>query len=462
LSKNKSGLWSFFSSVQLAIILLSLIAFFALIGTIVPQREASAELAGRMSPGLFSFLQKMQIFDMYHSIWFFLLLGLLSVNLLICSLDRFPLAWRRFRSQAMPKNEDAFNDLPVENTFQSASNIQKAADATANLLKKNYSNVAQASEENSVFLSAQKGRFSYFGVYIVHLSILVLIAGAIIGSVFGTEGHINITEGETAGSFNLRSNNQAMPLPFSVRCDKFIVELYENGAPKNFQSDLTFIKDNKVVHSGKLRVNHPIDVAGFRFYQSSYGVSPEGKATLALLRNSGRRDVINVAKGYAFDLPGKEGTFHVLRVEENLMKMGPAIKVSVQSNKGEVTFWVFQQLDKIIEANPGITEQIPMFNPSLFHPYTFKLLGLEEKYYTGLQVTRDPGTPVVGTAAVLLIFGLLLMLFSYPRQVWVRINQEPDKTRISVAGRSYKNKAGLESELQHLLAEIKDNLETFK
>lgn len=462
MSKNKSGIWSFFSSVKLAIVLLSLIAFFALIGTIVPQREAAAELAGRMSPGLFSFLQKMQIFDLYHSIWFFLLLGLLSVNLLICSLDRFPLAWRRFRSQAVPQNTDAVKDLPEENTFQSALNIQKAADAAAYLLKKKYHNFAQANEENSVFLSAQKGRFSHFGVYIVHLSILVLIAGAIIGSVFGTEGHINITEGETAGSFNLRSNNQALPLPFSVRCDKFIVELYENGAPKNFQSDLTFIKDNQVVHSGKLQVNHPIEVEGFRFYQSSYGVSTEGKATLSLLRDGGRRDVINVAQGHAFDLPGKEGTFQVLRVEENLMKMGPAIKISVRSSKGEVTFWVFQQLDKIKEANPGITEQIPMFNPGLFRPYTFTLLGLEKKYYTGLQVTRDPGAPVVGAAAVLLIHGLLLMLFSYPRQVWVRIDRQQDKALISVGGRSHRNKAGLERELQHLLTEIKDKLENSK
>ena len=82
MTKNKSAIWSFFSSVQLAIVLLSLIAFFAVIGTLVPQREAAAELAARLSPGLFAFLQKMQIFDLYHSIWFFLLMALLAVNLI--------------------------------------------------------------------------------------------------------------------------------------------------------------------------------------------------------------------------------------------------------------------------------------------------------------------------------------------------------------------------------------------
>lgn len=304
----------------------------------------------------------------------------------------------------------------------------------------------------------RKGRFAVFGVYIVHLSVLVLIAGVIIGSIFGLEGNLNITEGETANTFTLRNGKRPLPLPFDVRCDKFILELYENGAPKKFQSDLTFLRNNQVIYSGKLLVNHPVVVEGYRFYQASYGAAPEGKATLSLWRG-GRRDVINVGQGYQFELPGKEGTFTVLRVEENLMKMGPAIKVAVRSPKEEVTFWVFQHIDKIRETNPGIIEQVPMFNPGLFRPYTFTLLGLEEKYFTGLQVSRDPGTPVLAFAAALLICGLMLILFSYSRQVWIRIDQAKEQARISVAGRSYKNKSGLERELQHLLAELRDKLE---
>jgi cytochrome c biogenesis protein len=461
LSKNKSAIRSFFSSVQLTIALIALIALFAVIGTIVPQREAAAELANKMSPGVFSFLQTLQIFDLYHSLWFFLLMGLLTVNLLVCSLDRFPMAWRRFRLRPSPQNEDIFKNLPAENVFSTAMESPQAADIAATLLKKRYLNCQRVNEQKNSFLCAEKGRFAVFGVYIVHLSILVLIAGVIIGAIFGLEGYINITEGETANSFNLRNGKQPLPLPFDVRCDKFILELYDNGAPKTYQSNLTFLRDNSVIYSGKLLVNHPVTVEGFRFYQASYGAAPEGKATLALLRG-GRRDVLNVSQGYQFELPGKEGMFTVLRVEENLMKMGPAIKVAVRSKKEEVTFWVFQHIDKINEMNPGIMAQVPMFNPGLFRPYTFTLLGLEEKYYTGLQVSRDPGTPVLAGAALLLICGLMLVLFSYSRQVWIRIDQEKDQARISIAGRSYKNKAGLERELQHLLAELKDNLENTK
>lgn len=462
MSKNKSGIWSFFSSVRLAIVLLSLIAFFALIGTLVPQREAAAELAGLISPGLFSLLDKMQFFDLYHSVWFFLLMGLLTVNMLICSLDRLPMVWRRFRMRLSSQNDDVFKDCPEENSIRAKADMVQATDAAASLLKKRYRKFARTDEAGHAFLCADKGRFSLFGVYVVHLSILVLIAGVIIGSVFGMEAYVNITEGETVNAVNLRRGSQSLPLPFSVRCDKFTVDLYKSGAPKTFQSDLTFLKDNQIVQQRKLLVNHPIEIEGFRFYQASYGSAPGGKATLALLRADGRRDIINVGAGYAFELPGKEGTFNILRMEENLMKMGPAIKVVVRSKKEEVSFWVFQQIDKIKQTNPDIIQQVAIFNPSLFRPYTFVLLGLEEKYFTGLQVSRDPGTPVVAAAALLLICGLMMVLFSYSRQIWIRIDQKKEGVRICIAGRSYRNKTGLERELQYLIAELKDNLENSK
>ena len=141
------------------------------------------------------------------------------------------------------------------------------------------------------------------------------------------------------------------------------------------------------------------------------------------------------------------------------MNMGPAIKLSVRSdNRGEV-FFVFQHIDQIREMNPGIIEQVPMFNPGLFRPYIFALQGLEEKYFTGLQVRKDPGTPVLAFAAVLLVGGLMLILLTYTRSVWVRLKSKDDGVEVAVAGRSYTNKAGLEKELKYLLAELKDNLE---
>ncbi|MFA5322788.1 MAG: cytochrome c biogenesis protein ResB [Smithella sp.] len=459
MSKRKSVLRSFFSSVRLAVILLSLIAFFAVIGTLIPQREAALELSLRMSPGLFYFLSKTQIFDLYHSIWFFLLMILLAVNLIICSLDRFPLAWRRFRLRPVISDENVFKNLPEENSFQTTLKSSQVKAAIAALLKKRFHRFESADEQRSSFFYAEKGRFSLFGVYIVHLSILVLIAGALIGFIFGMEGYVNIIEGETVSAISLRGGNQELGLPFDVRCDKFSIEFYENGAPKTYQSDLIFMRDHQIISSGNLRVNHPLELEGFRFYQASYGAAPDAKAALTILKNGKKTMDTTIGLGEIFDLPGGEAKVQVMRVEENMMKMGPAVKLAVRGAQGDASFWVFQQIDEIREMNSDIIGQVPMFNPGAFRPYSFILTGMEEKYYTALQVTCDPGTPVVFTAAVLLICGLMLVLFSYFRQIWIRIDGEKYPVSISIAGRSYKNKESLEREVHYLLAELKDNLE---
>lgn len=443
-------------------VLLSLIAFFAVIGTLVPQREAAVELAGRLSPGMFFFLNKMQIFDLYHSLWFFFLMILLAVNLIVCSLDRFPMAWRRFRLLPVTQDDDVFKNLPEENSFQTTLKSSRAQAVVADLLKKRFRRFESDDKQPSRFFYAEKGRFSLFGVYIVHLSILMLIAGALIGFFSGMEGYVNISEGETVGAVSLRDGNQTLNLPFDVRCDNFSIEFYKNGAPKSYQSDLTFLRGNQVISSGKLRVNHPLEIEGFRFYQASYGAAPGGKATLAVLKNGVRMMEKTVMPGDVFDLPGASGAVEILRVEENLMRMGPAVKLVAWGAREEAALWVFQQIDEIQKMNPGMIEQVPMFNPGSFRPYLFVLSGVEEKYYTGLQVTRDPGTPVVFAAAVLFIGGLMLVLFSYFRQLWIRVDGENERVRVSIAGRSYKNKEGLEREVQYLLAELKNNLEHSK
>ena len=215
--------------------------------------------------------------------------GLLAVNLVICSLDRFPLAWRRFRRKQPPHEEAAFKNLPDEYQFEALAGLEEAAKTAETLLQKRYRSVEREDAGGAVYLAAQKGRFSLFGVYIVHLSLLVLIAGAIVGSVFGIEGYVNIPEGETVSAIQLRGENRSWPLSFSVRCDKFTVELYESGMPKTFQSDLVFLKDGRKALAGKLRVNHPLEFEGFRFYQASYGPAPGGTKRHSLLRSFCRR-----------------------------------------------------------------------------------------------------------------------------------------------------------------------------
>jgi cytochrome c biogenesis protein len=456
----KFRVWSFFSSVRLTIALLAIIVLFSIIGTVVPQRDAAAQLALQIPPGLFSFLQMMQIFDLYHSVWFFLLMGLLSLNLIICSINRFPQAWRHFRAKPSPENIDVFQELSegaIINTKQDQTFIAEIAGIA---MKSRFRGYQCQKTTDGLYLFGDKGRVSYFGVYVVHLSILILIAGVMISSIFGIEGYVNIGEGQTVNKIDLRDKDQTLLLPFAVRCDLFTIEFYENGAPKTYRSELTFLKNDQVASQGQLLVNYPLSFEGFRFYQSSYGLASASKASLSLFENGKKSQDISVGLGETFVLPGKEGKVKVLRVEGNLMNMGPAVKLAVVSAQGETVFWVFRHIDKIKEANPGIVQQIPMFNPGLFRPYVFVIGGVQEKYYTGLQVNSDPGLLVVAAAAFLMFIGLMLVFFSSHRQVWLRVDVQGENTRISIAGRSNKNAVGLQRDIKDILTRIKVRLES--
>jgi len=60
------------------------------------------------------------------------------------------------------------------------------------------------------------------------------------------------------------------------------------------------------------------------------------------------------------------------------MRIGPAIKLKIISQKRDIQFWVFQQLDQIVAMNPNLLTKMPMFNPGLFQPLVFSLNRLEQ------------------------------------------------------------------------------------
>ncbi len=456
MAKQKNPFGQFFSSLYLTITLLVLIVALSVAGTFIPQQEAAREFARGISPGLATFLQSMQLFDLFHSVWFFLLMFLLFINLVVCSLKRWPVTWKQFRASPFSAGEaELFRDLAGDRILWLPQDTGEVSGELEQILRRKYRQVEKKVQEGgAVIFCGEKGKYSRFAVYIVHLSVLILILGAVIGAFWGWEGYVNIGEGEQAVSIDLRGGRGVLPLPFAIRCDRFVVEFYANGAPKTYRSDLTFLKDNQAIYQGPLLVNHPISLEGLRIYQSSYGRSPEGRAALTFSRSGKPARNFSLGDGETFSLPEQEGAVQAVRIEENLMQMGPAVKLLVRSGNQEVSFWVFQHIDRIREMNPGVTEQVPIFNPALFKPYVFALTGLEERYYTGLQVQRDPGAPLAGVAAVLMIAGLTGTFFTSHRRVWIMVQRSGEKTKVSIAARSNKHPVVMDREVRRLRERI--------
>jgi len=447
---TKKSIKAFFSSVKLTIFLLIFMALLFVLGTFLPQRESAVEFARHLSPEVYSVFQGLGLFDVYHSPIYYVLLSLLALNLTVCSLNRLPGSWKLYRTPHFPAPNGLFEKISPDRILVTDRPQDSSLASLESLLKEKYGKIEKEVTDGKTFFSIQRGGVSLFSVYAVHASILLMIAGALIGSIFGFEGYVNIIEGETTNSVVSRDGRGIQPLGFSVRCDKFTMEQYGNGMPKTYRSDLRFIKDGQVIRRAALLVNHPVSINGFRFYQSSYGTSPDSQAFLTYSRSGDQNVEMAGMVGDRFSLKGSNANIQILRIEEDLMELGPAVKLVVTTPQGHVRLWVFQHIDEITEMYPELLTRAPLFNPALFKPYRFSLSRIEKKYYTGLQVVRDPGVPLVAFGGFLMVAGLILRHFLPYRRIWIRVDKAGKQTRISFAGRSYRNQAGLNRELDRL------------
>ena len=438
-SREPHILWRFFSSVRLTLFLLILLATASIVGTVIPQREGMVEFARRLSPGMLEVFGALQLFDVYHSLWFRTLITALALNLIVCSLNRLSPTLRRLRAVPRADRIKPFEEIPDHRRFSVRLPVEAAAaDAEALLQRRTVRRTRKESKEG-VFLYGERGRFSVFGVYIVHMSVLLILLGSILGSISGFEAYVNLPEGEGTDVVRLRGSGDELKLGFRVECKDFFVAFYENGTPKEFRSTLRFFDGDKT-EEADVRVNHPFAFRGIRFYQAGWGSLPGDKATLILRRGAALKEdtTIHAVMGEPVDLPGGEGRFYLDDIRGDFMRMGmgPAARIVVHPKEGEpVPFWIFLHPDHVEARFSESLRHFPKLNPSAFEPYTFFLKEIDERYYTGLQVNKDPGVPFVWLGFFMIIIGLFVTFFMSHRRIWVRIEKDGDQTVVSLAGK---------------------------
>lgn len=272
----------FLASVKLALVLLMVLAITAVVGTIVPQNLAPQQYLHAYGPRLYTFLSYLDVFDMYRSWWFTALLAFLTVNLLVCSTHRLPKTIRLIKSV---KPEKVTIDFLQKQAFVVLETIPAPVTDISGPLQTTFSRGFSRPRETTAswgtLLHSEKGAFSRFGVYVVHASILVIIAGAIVGNRWGFSAYLNLPEGQTATQVEGERPAARITLPFGIKLDKFVVEFYPNGMPSEYRSDLTVLEGNRPVLSTSIRVNHPLTYRDITFYQSSYGQVPGGSRGVA-------------------------------------------------------------------------------------------------------------------------------------------------------------------------------------
>ncbi len=442
-AKNSSGdfftsIWDFFASVQLAIFTLCIISFVSIFGTIIPQKEAPDLYIQKFGPNVARFFDLFHLSDIFGSLWFKALLALLSANLIICSIDRFPGVWKQVtadnsatpkkRLTAMKRNVSWSARAPRETVKEQLSKL---------LAQKGWKTVLRETQDG-LMISSQKGAWTRLGVFVVHGSILVILIGAILGAAFGFKGFVSIAEGQATNQIRKNDTGAFMNLGFTVRCDGFNIEYYSNGMPKEYRSDLAILENGKEMVYKAVKVNSPLTYKGITFYQSSYQAYNDFLISITD-KETGTKKIFLAPFQKQLEWKEENLRFGVINEETAGEKIN-RIKIWFTDKNGSPSvFWV------------DAGKQIAMDNNGKHY-----LLSAKQLYSTGLQVAKDPGVWWVYIGCGLILSGLFITFFTSHRKIWLLLSEKDQKTLIYMAGSANKNKIGFDKTFYELADNLKD------
>ncbi len=450
--KKHGNLWSFlydfFSSLKLAIFIMILLGILSMLGsTYIQQLQPFEFYLDHFGPTKAVWFWKLWLTDVFHSWYYIGLIVLLAVNLIVCSIKRLPRLWRQtFGSERILKLDEK-----AEKHLKPVSVRIKDPNALINLLVEKGFKVFKEEENGKIYLFAEKGRLSRLGVYIVHIALLVIMAGALIDAIFGIRGFLPVPEGETENVMFVGPQNKPVKLPFAVHLKEFRIITYgeeaqEKGvkvaeafkeAVASYRSSIEILEKGKKVAQGTVEVNDPFVYRSYRIFQASYGLTGGVKemGVVVVDKEKAQKEEraheaivgrFTVGSGKVTEF--KDMLVSVERVLLNIHNpdagfegdLAPAVTLKVLLNRKSYNVPVIY--------DPQLTVFIySQFEELQDFPYVFFMDGFIPQFYSGFQVSFHPGTNVIWAGSILLVLGMAVAFYTVHRKVWVRIEGETAK-----------------------------------
>ncbi len=448
------------SNLRTGIILLLLVGISSAVGTFILQRPATdpEKMQTAYSPEMLRWLDRLTLTDIFHAWWFLALLGLLSLSIVLVSVDRFPNSWR-FYARPYRKTDSHFRgalptkvELPIKNAVDGLNAAERA-------LKKLHWPVERISDGDQSSLYCERHRFSVMAVYVIHASLLLIFAGGIIDGLFGYSGFLMLQKGQTGNVIELRTGAKKV-LPFSIKCYEAGQENYADGSPKKWWSKLGVVQDGKEVKTKEIVVNDPLVHRGLRFYQASYGPTGkvEGVKVVATPTGGAAREItLQMNEPVQLD-PNTTVTLaefipdffirdnQVFKRSDDVVN--PAFRLAIKkagSDQAAVQ-WIFPAYNPVSQGQEA--------------DYKFEYRDMQMGYFTGLEVSHEPGQWLVWAGCVLMGVGLFVAFYMVHMRLWVvAVPNANGKLVLWIGGQANKNKDRFEQKFNEVVDSIRTELD---
>ena len=471
------------SSVPFGIVMLVLLIIACMIGMLIQQQDLETFPAyyAELTPAekvIYGFLR---FFNIYHAWYFDILLGLLSLNIILASIDHFPAAWSFITRKkltasptfAMAQKFKEKVELPkldrrrlVERAIAAARKVRFRA------------RVTEANDRTTIF--AERGVWNRLGAYVVHIGLLTIFFGYFLTSR-GHTGSLDAMPGRSSdrmvkNEFNIDNAMEhaigirELKLPFTVECLDFQQKLIDKSGSLDQTNTLDWITRVRIVDPeiGKnteaiVHLNSPLDYRGYRFFQQSYQkpytarmiklrVTPMkgGEPQEVTIQRNGEA---NLADGTRLRYSEFNPSFTVGSDQQVQMPSGeyenPAAHLAYvmpDGKQGDV--WALNETFAKTVANAPFMRKF-MDNGV----YQFVLTDFEKAPTASiLSVQFDPGASVVYAGFTILCLMLIAVFFFSHQRLWIVV----EDGNVYLGGDANRNRLGFEDRAKKVAALIRE------
>lgn len=391
----KQKIFRIFADLKFAVGLLLLISFCSILGTIIEQDQPIEvyKLNYPINNPIFGFLSwnlilKLGLNHVYQTGWFICLIVLFGNSLILCScLQQLPILKIARRCQFF-RTLNPFYRLK----FSKSLNFFSFSKLISRITKSNYSIFQQKN-----ILYCYKGLTGQIAPIIVHCSMILILFGTIISSLYGFKAQESIMKTESSHIQNILNVGPIGIIPNTIiRINDFWITYTKTKTVSQFYSDVSILNtQGNEIRRMTIAVNSPLIYKGVYYYQTNWNLtglrlklSTNEKIQYPLLNNFSRSDKI------------------WLTFIETSLKPNSGLIILINNLQGYLSFYNTNgQFIGNLELNEANNK---LLNMSL----------LELISSTGLQIKSDPGTAIIYLGFFFLMISTLISYITYS-QVWL-------------------------------------------
>ena len=384
------------ADLRFSIFILLLISSCSILGTVIEQDQSieTYKMNYSLTNPVFGLLtwDRIILFGLnhvYQTWWFFLLIFLFGISLISCTfLQQFP-ALKIARRCQFFRTTSQFYKLKISTLLKNVP-----LNRILSRIKKNQYSIFQ--QKNTIY--CYRGLIGRIGPIIVHLSMILILLGTIIGSLFGFKAQEIIPKTETFSVQNILNSGQLAVIPkVSARINDFWITYTKNRTISQFYSDISILDTSgNELNRKTISVNYPLIFKGVYYYQTDWNL-------IGLRLQCSDNEIIEYP---LFNIFNNQTKIWLTLISSNLPLINNENIILIDNLEGYCSIYnVKGQFLGNLELNETVNlpQSITLF---------------EILSSTGLQIKSDPGIPIIYAGFFFLMVSTFVSYISYS-QIWI-------------------------------------------